>query len=99
VDLHPGEEIVFEGHPSWRALLSFYVTAVGGAVVVGVIVALAASVVVGVVVGAALVLLVLLFGFIKRMATVYRSARSASPSAGASSPRACSRRGSTACRT
>jgi uncharacterized membrane protein YdbT with pleckstrin-like domain len=71
VDLHPGEEIVFEGHPSWRALLSYYVTAVGGAVVVGVIVALAAGVVVGVLVVAALVVLVLLYGFVKRMATVY----------------------------
>jgi uncharacterized membrane protein YdbT with pleckstrin-like domain len=71
VDLHPGEEIVFEGHPSWRALLSYYVTAVGGAVVVGVIVALAASVVVGVLVVAALVVLVLLYGFVKRIATVY----------------------------
>jgi uncharacterized membrane protein YdbT with pleckstrin-like domain len=71
VDLHPGEEIVFEGHPSWRALLSYYVTAVGGAVVVGVIVALVASVGVGIVVGAALVALVLLYGFVKRMATIY----------------------------
>ena len=25
MDLHPGEQIVFEGHPSWRALLSFYI--------------------------------------------------------------------------
>ena len=25
MDLHPGEEIVFEGHPSWRAVLRFYV--------------------------------------------------------------------------
>ena len=25
MDLHPGEEIVFEGHPSWRATLLFYV--------------------------------------------------------------------------
>ena len=26
MDLHPGEEIVFEGHPSWRALLAFYLS-------------------------------------------------------------------------
>jgi uncharacterized membrane protein YdbT with pleckstrin-like domain len=71
VDLHPGEEIVFEGHPSWRALLSYYVTAVGAAVVVAVIVALVASLVVGILVGAAVVLLVLVYGFVKRMATVY----------------------------
>jgi uncharacterized membrane protein YdbT with pleckstrin-like domain len=71
VDLHPGEEIVFEGHPSWRALLSYYISAVGGAVVIGAIVALAASAGAGVVVGVALVAIALLYGFVKRMATVY----------------------------
>lgn len=25
MDLHAGEQIVFEGHPSWRGVLSFYV--------------------------------------------------------------------------
>jgi uncharacterized membrane protein YdbT with pleckstrin-like domain len=71
VDLHPGEEVVFEGHPSWRALLSYYISAVVGAVVIAVIVALVASVGVGVIVGVVLVGLALLYGFIKRMATVY----------------------------
>jgi uncharacterized membrane protein YdbT with pleckstrin-like domain len=71
VDLHPGEEVVYEGHPTWRALLSYYVSAVGGAVVVGVIVALVASVGLGIVVAVVLVGLALLYGFVKRMATVY----------------------------
>jgi uncharacterized membrane protein YdbT with pleckstrin-like domain len=71
VDLHPGEQVVYEGHPTWRALLTYYVSAVGGAVVVGVIVALAASVGVGIIVGAVLLGLALLVGFIRRMATVY----------------------------
>jgi uncharacterized membrane protein YdbT with pleckstrin-like domain len=71
VDLHPGEEVVYEGHPTWRALLTYYVSAVGGAVVVGVIVALVASVGVGIVVGVVLVGLALVYGFVKRMATVY----------------------------
>ena len=46
MDLHPGEEIVFEGHPSWRSVLQFYVA--------GVVLAL-----------------VLLVGFLKRIATRY----------------------------
>jgi uncharacterized membrane protein YdbT with pleckstrin-like domain len=71
VDLHPGEEVVYEGHPTWRALLSYYVSAVGGALVVAVIVALAASVSIGIVVGVVLLALALLYGFVKRMATVY----------------------------
>ena len=29
MDLHPGEEIVFEGHPSWRGVLSLYVKGLG----------------------------------------------------------------------
>jgi uncharacterized membrane protein YdbT with pleckstrin-like domain len=59
MDLHPGEEIVFEGHPSWRALLSFYI---GG------VLAAAAT---GVLVGVVLLALVILVGFFRRMTTTY----------------------------
>ena len=71
VDLHPGEQVVFEGHPSWRALLSYYISAVGGAVVIAVIVALVSDVGLAIIVGAVLIGLALLYGFVKRMATVY----------------------------
>jgi uncharacterized membrane protein YdbT with pleckstrin-like domain len=71
VDLHQGEEVVFEGHPTWRAILGFYVTAFIGAVLVGVIVVLAATLAVGIAVGVGLVLITLLVGFIRRLATVY----------------------------
>ena len=71
MDLHQGEAVVFEGHPTWRAILGFYVIAFVGAVLVGVIVVLAASLAVGIAVGVVLVLLVLLVGFVRRMATVY----------------------------
>jgi uncharacterized membrane protein YdbT with pleckstrin-like domain len=71
MDLHPGEEIVFEGHPSWRALLSFYIGGIAGAAVIGVIVALAASTAVGIVVGVVLIVLDIVVGFIRRMATTY----------------------------
>jgi uncharacterized membrane protein YdbT with pleckstrin-like domain len=71
MDLHPGEEIVFEGHPSWRGLLSFYIGAVVAAAVVAVIVALIASTVVGVLVGVVVFVLALIVGFVKRMATTY----------------------------
>jgi uncharacterized membrane protein YdbT with pleckstrin-like domain len=71
MDLHPGEEVVFEGHPSWRALLSFYLGGVAAAVAVGVVVALIGTVWTGVAVGAALVALLLVFGFVKRMSTTY----------------------------
>jgi uncharacterized membrane protein YdbT with pleckstrin-like domain len=71
MDLHPGEEVVFEGHPSWRALLSFYIGGLFGAAVVGAIVALAASVGAGIAVGVALFALVVVVGFVRRMATRY----------------------------
>jgi uncharacterized membrane protein YdbT with pleckstrin-like domain len=71
MDLHPGEDVVFEGHPSWRALLSFYIGGVVAAAVVAVIVALAATTAAGVLVGVVLFGLVVVVGFIRRMATRY----------------------------
>jgi uncharacterized membrane protein YdbT with pleckstrin-like domain len=71
VDLHPGEQVVFEGHPSWRALLSFYIGGVVAAAAVAVVVGLLTSVVVGVLAGVVLMAGVLLFGFVKRTATTY----------------------------
>ena len=71
MDLHPGEEIVFEGHPSWRALLSFYIGGIAGAVVIAVIVALAASTGIAIVVGVVLIAIDIVVGFVRRMATTY----------------------------
>jgi uncharacterized membrane protein YdbT with pleckstrin-like domain len=71
MDLHPGEQVVFEGHPSWRALLSFYIGGVVGAVVIAVIVGLIAEVTAAVIAGVVLVGLVIVVGFAKRMATTY----------------------------
>jgi uncharacterized membrane protein YdbT with pleckstrin-like domain len=77
IDLHAGEEIIFEGHPSWRAMLAFYIQGLLAILVVGAIVAgvtalgdgvswgLVAAIVV---VGAALMIV---GGLIKRIATVY----------------------------
>jgi uncharacterized membrane protein YdbT with pleckstrin-like domain len=71
MDLHPGEQVVFEGHPSWRALLAFYIGGIVVAVLIGLVFALAASTWTGVLVGAVLVGLLLVFGFVKRMSTTY----------------------------
>jgi uncharacterized membrane protein YdbT with pleckstrin-like domain len=71
MDLHPGEDVVFEGHPSWRALLSFYVYGTIGCAVVGVIVALVTSVAVGVLTGVVLFVVMIVVGFVRRMATTY----------------------------
>jgi uncharacterized membrane protein YdbT with pleckstrin-like domain len=71
MDLHPDERVVFEGHPSWRALLTFYIGGVAGALAIAVVVALVSGIVLAIVVGAVLVAGVLLVGFVKRMATTY----------------------------
>jgi uncharacterized membrane protein YdbT with pleckstrin-like domain len=71
VDLHAGERVVFEGHPSWRALLSFYIGGVVGAVVIGVVIGLITSFFVGLLAAAVLVAAVLAFGLFKRMSTTY----------------------------
>ena len=71
MDLHPGEEIVFEGRPVWRSIVSFYLTGLVGAIVVGVIVGIAASTALGIVAWLVLFALVLLVGFIRRIETRY----------------------------
>jgi uncharacterized membrane protein YdbT with pleckstrin-like domain len=71
MELHPDEQIVFEGHPSWRAVLSFYIGGIGGAFVLALIVWLAVGTFSAIVAFAVLVALVILAGLVKRTATDY----------------------------
>jgi uncharacterized membrane protein YdbT with pleckstrin-like domain len=71
MDLHPGEQIVFQGRPIWRSILSFYITGFIGCVVIGVVVALITSTTTGVLVFLALFALDVLVGFIRRVSTRY----------------------------
>jgi uncharacterized membrane protein YdbT with pleckstrin-like domain len=72
LNLSPGEQVIFEGHPSWRAILGFYLKGILLAAVVGVIARLfdvsSATVflIVLVIIG-----LTILIGFVKRVATTY----------------------------
>jgi len=76
--LHPGERVLYEGHPSWRAILDFYVKGIIATAVICLLVALATGLIgdetdkglVGIIalVGVAVTILV---GFIKRVATNY----------------------------
>ena len=71
IDLHDGERIIFEGHPSWRATLAFYVQGLLAVAVIAVIASLVSSAGLGAAIFAGGAALVVLGGFIKRMATVY----------------------------
>ena len=76
--LGPGEQVIFEGHPSWRSILGFYAK---GAALVGVLVALvvilgqavgrgpSTSLVAGVLLGGAVI--IALVGFLRRAVTRY----------------------------
>jgi uncharacterized membrane protein YdbT with pleckstrin-like domain len=71
MDLHPGEQLVFEGHPSWRSVLRFYVI---GVILVGVAAAIGALVAgagIAVLAGAVVLAIVILAGLVKRSATRY----------------------------
>ena len=72
LNLSPGENVIFEGHPSWRAILGFYLKGVLIAVVVAVIAKIAGAGD-GTVFLIVLVVLALtvLIGFVKRVATTY----------------------------
>ena len=37
LNLSPGEQVIFQGHPSWRAILGFYLKGILVAIVLGVI--------------------------------------------------------------
>ncbi len=68
----PGEQIIFQGHPSWRSILAFYLKGL----LIGIIIAVIAKLLgqgfgsVFIIVLVALGITVLI-GFIRRMATVY----------------------------
>ena len=71
MDLHPDERLVFDGHPSWRGILGFYVAGVLVAVVAGVLVGVLAGTAPGVVVVVGALLAVLVVGLVKRVETSY----------------------------
>src|SRR5918999_1240038 len=71
MDLNPGEAVIFEGRPSWRSILGFYLLgllAVAAAFAIGL---LAADAGIGAAAGGAVLVLVLIWGWLKRLATRY----------------------------
>jgi len=72
LNLSPGERVIFQGHPSWRAILGFYLKGVLVAALAGLLAKLfdAGDGTVFLVV-LAVVGLTVLVGFVKRVATTY----------------------------
>jgi uncharacterized membrane protein YdbT with pleckstrin-like domain len=71
VDLHPGEQIIYEGHPSWRSILGYYIKGLLATIVVGAVAWLADGVGLGVGFALLVFAIVLVAGFLRRFATVY----------------------------
>jgi uncharacterized membrane protein YdbT with pleckstrin-like domain len=70
-DLHPGEEIIYEGHPSWRSILAYYIKGLLAALVIAAIGYALDGTGLGVGFFLLIMALVLIAGFIRRIATVY----------------------------
>jgi len=72
LNLSPGEQVIFQGHPSWRAILGFYLKGIVVAVIAGFLTRLVGEsgatvfLVVLVVIG-----ITVIAGFVKRVATTY----------------------------
>jgi uncharacterized membrane protein YdbT with pleckstrin-like domain len=72
MDLQSGERIIYQGHPSWRAIIGFYLkgilVAVGAAVLAGL---LNEGIGLALLTFAVIVGITILAGLVKRVATVY----------------------------
>jgi uncharacterized membrane protein YdbT with pleckstrin-like domain len=71
VDLQSGERVIYRGHPSWRAIIGFYLKGILAGLVIGVIVKLVDTTAHGVIAFVVIAGITILVGFIKRVATVY----------------------------
>jgi len=71
MDLQSGERIIYQGHPSWRAIIGFYLKGTLVAAGAGVLAALIDSTGLGILTFVVIVAITIVAGFIKRVATVY----------------------------
>jgi uncharacterized membrane protein YdbT with pleckstrin-like domain len=71
VDLQSGEKVIYQGHPSWRAILGFYLKGALVGAAAGVLATLLQNVGLGVVTFVVVFAVTVVVGFIKRVATVY----------------------------
>jgi len=70
-DLRAGEAIIYEGHPSWRSILAYYIKGLIGAIILAAIGYLLDGIGLGIGFWILVMALVLLAGLIRRIATVY----------------------------
>ena len=72
MDLHPSEHVLFEGRPSWRSILHFYILGVIAIIAGGVIAWLIWDPGIGSGVGVLILVVVLIAGWLQRVGTRYQ---------------------------
>ncbi len=71
MELRADEHPLYQGRPSWRALLSFYVSGLIAALVLGAVLWLTTSLGLGLLVAAGVFALTLVIGYVRRLFTKY----------------------------
>jgi len=72
LNLSAGEQVIFQGHPSWRAILGFYLKGIVIAAILGAIAKVAGAETATVfLIVLVIVAITVLVGFVKRVATTY----------------------------
>jgi uncharacterized membrane protein YdbT with pleckstrin-like domain len=73
VDLQSGEKVIYQGHPSWRAIVGFYLKGFAVGAAAGVLATLLndGGAGLGVLTFAVIAAVTVLVGFIRRVATIY----------------------------
>ena len=72
MELQSGERVIYQGHPSWRAIIGFYIKGALVGAAAGVLAGLIdSSTSLGILVFVVVLAITILAGFIKRVATVY----------------------------
>ena len=71
MDLNPGEVVIFEGRPSWRSIVGFYILGLLAAAAAAAIGALASGGGIAAGAGGAVLVIVLIWGYLKRFSTRY----------------------------
>src|SRR3954452_126845 len=72
MQLGADERELFSGHPSWRSTLGFYIKGLLVAAVIGALASLVDETGTGVGIGAVIFAIVLVVGFVRRVATTYK---------------------------
>ena len=71
MELHEGETVLFEGHPSWRSALLFFAKGIGVGIAIGAILFFAVSSVAGIVALAVIAGITIVVSLVVRQATNY----------------------------